>query len=350
MSNIFLPEIENNDNNYIGNNKLLILAEGFEERSLSFISTSNTSFDNIIICKYYPKKRSKYNELKSIVTNIHTGKQIYEITYDRFDPFTFEINFQEIFENLNHLTDIVVDISVMSKYLIMQIICLLSHYTGNIKVIYTEPMSHAPIEGEYNKFKSSQTNATVLPSSGVHNVIRTPLLSSIIMQKSPVLLVSFLSFNEQLIRALLSEFSPMHLFLINSISLNSSWKKDALLQIHEKIRNDYIRDNPLDKNGELERKVSTIDYCETFKLIASIYREHCIDNRIILSPTGTKMQALGCALIKLCCPDIHIEYPIPESFYVEGYSSSEIRKINQVIFNNMPNMIKEISEQYKLNG
>ena len=142
----------------------------------------------------------------------------------------------------------------------------------------------------------------------------------------------------------------MHLFLINSVSKNNLWKNDALLQIHEKIRKEYINDNLLDVNGKLVRKVSTIDYRETFDLIASIYRKHCINYRIILSPTGTKMQALGCALIKLCCPDIHIEYPIPNSFYVEGYSSSEIRKINQVTFNNIRSMINELSEQYKLNG
>jgi hypothetical protein len=350
MNKYLLPGIENIKNDYHGNNKLLILAEGFEKRSLSFISANDTYFKNIIICRYLPEKETKYSELKNKISELYARTDIYEITYNRFDPFSFELEFQEKFDKLDHFTDIVIDISVMSKYLIMQIICMLSHYTGSIKVIYTEPMSHAPLEEEYEKNKLFQTNATVLPSSGVHNVIRTPLLTSTIMQKSPILLVTFLSFNEELIKALLSEFSPMHLFLINSISLSNFWKKDALLQIHEKIRKDYIKDNPLDKNGELERRVSTIDYRETFELNASIYRDHCINNRIILSPTGTKMQALGCALIKLCCPDIHIEYPIPESFYIKGYSSSEIRRINQIVFNNMPDMIKEISEQYQLNG
>jgi hypothetical protein len=59
---------------------------------------------------------------------------------------------------------------------------------------------------------------------------------------------------------------------------------------------------------------------------------------------------LGCALIKLCCHDIHIEYPIPESYYIDGYSSSEIRQIHQVVFNNIPEIITKISSEYKLNG
>jgi len=350
MNEISLPKIEKIDENYHGNKRLLILAEGFEGRSISFLTSNNSFFDIIIICKYFPPKKSKYDELKSIISTRYSKSKIYEIIYNRYEPFAFEIELQEMYTDFSVFTDIVVDISVMSKYLIMQIMCVLSNYSGEIKIVYTEPMNHAPIKEEYEKNKLLQTNATVLPSSGVHNVIRTPLLSSTVMQKSPILLITFLSFNEELIKALLSEFSPMHLYLINSISLNNSWKKDALLQIHEKIRKGYSKDNPIDKNGEMARKVSTVDYRETFELIASIYKEHCIYNRIILSPTGTKMQALGCALIKLCCPDIHIEYPIPESFYVNGYSSSEIRKINQVVFYNMPKIIKKLSDYYQLNG
>ena len=350
MDNIYLPKIENMDNNYNGDKRLLILAEGFEERSTSFISSNNSYFGDIIICKYSPKKESKYNELISIISTNYCEAKIHEINYNRFDPIIFEMELQEAYEDFSVFSDIIIDISVMSKYLIMQIMCILSNYTGNIKIIYTEPLSHAPLKEDYEKIKLLQINATILPSSGVHNVIRTPLLTSTVMQKSPILLVTFLSFNEELIKALLSEFSPMHLYLVNSISLNNSWKKDALFQIHEKIRKEYAKDNPTDDNGDLTRKVNTVDYRETFELIATIYEKYCINNRIILSPTGTKMQALGCALIKLCCPDIHIEYPIPESFYVKGYSSSEIKKINQVVFYNIPKLIKKISEHYRLNG
>jgi hypothetical protein len=350
MDNIFLPIVENVDKNYFGNKRLLILSEGFESRSISFISTSNSFFDNIVICKYFPKKESKYDELNYIISNSYKNSKVQEIIYNRYEPFAFENELQELFKDISIFSDIVIDISTMSKYLIMQIVIILSNYSGNIKIIYSEPVLHAPLKEEYEKTKTLQTNATILPSSGVHNVIRTPLLASTVMQKSPILLIAFFSFNEELIKALLSEFSPMHLYLINSVSSNNTWKKDALLQIHEKIRKDYLKDNLLDRNGELERKVSTVDYRETFELIATIYREHCINNRIILSPTGTKMQALGCALIKLCCPDIHIEYPIPESFYVKGYSSSEVRKINQVVFHGLPNMIKKISDNYQLNG
>jgi DNA-directed RNA polymerase subunit F len=353
MSEIILPVVEKAKNDTETKKRLLVLSEGFEERSLSFISLSkDLELDKIIICKYYPQKKSKYTDLKSILSEYHKKAESIELTFKRFEPVEFENDFQDIFSQINNFDEVIVDISVMSKFLIMQIFYILSTFRGKVKIIYTEPTFHAPSEEEFNQSRALQSNATLLPfsSSGVHNVIRTPLLSSTVMQKSPTLLVSFLSFNEQLIRALLSECSPMHLYLINGISSHYHWREDAMLFIHENVRKEYIRDNPIDENNKLERRVSIIDYRETFELLASIYNTHCIDSRIVLSPTGTKMQTIGCALIKLCCPDIHIEYPTPESYYIDGYSSSTIREIHQVVFNDMPDFIKEISMKFRLNG
>jgi hypothetical protein len=352
-----LPYISPLDKKFDSTKRLLVLSEGFEERSLSFISEcKNIVFNRIIICKYNQARESKYEQLVSILSLNHENPKPVEIEFNRFVPFEFENNFQSEVSDINNFDEVVVDISVMSKYLIMQIMYILSCFTGRLRIVYTEPISHAPSKEDYEKHKIDLARAAVLPddislfpSSGVHNVIRTPLLTSTVMQKSPVLLVSFLSFNEQLIRSLLLDFSPMHLYLVNSYSQYYQWKEQAMLDIHKHIIKEYQNDNPLTE-GLLSRRTNMINYQDTFDLLAGIYSEHCIDSRIVLSPTGTKMQALGCALIKICCPDIHIEYPTPESYYVDGYSSSKIRQIHQVVFNNLPKFIGEISEQYKLNG
>jgi hypothetical protein len=358
MREATLPIIENLDKNFHSKKRLLILSEGFEERSLSFISKcKDVVYDKIIICKYKPIKESKYEQMKFIISSNSKNRKIKELEFDRFNPFYFELNFQSECNDINVYDEIIIDISVMSKYLIIQIICSLSCYKGIIRIIYTEPESHAPSEDEYKKLRENLSNATILPddiavfpSSGVHNVIRTPLLTSTVMQKSPVLLTAFLSFNEQLIRSLLLESSPMHLYLINSVSLRYQWKENAMFDIHRHIRDEYQNDNPVGADGFLQRKTDMLEYSETLELLAAIYRDNCVDYRIVLAPTGTKMQALGCALIKLCCSDIHIEYPIPESYYINGYSSSEIRQIHQVVFNNMPEIITKISSEYQLNG
>jgi hypothetical protein len=359
MDKFELPMVEKLNNCFSSGKRLLVLSEGFEERSLSYINECrHITIDKIILCKYSPiRKSSKYEQIRSIILSKFKNSQITILEFDRFNPLDFEVKFHLECSKLDKIDEIIIDISVMSKYLIMQIFCTLSNYTGKIRIVYAEPFFHAPSEEEYNRISDKLSNATILPdeiavfpSFGVHNVIRTPLLTSIVMQKSPVLLLAFLSFNEQLIRSLLLEFSPMHLYLINGVSSYYQWKEKAMADIHRYIRKEYQYDNPLDLNGYLQRKSNMLNYIETFDLLASIYREKCIDYRIVLAPTGTKMQTLGCALIKLCCPDIHIEYPIPESYYIDGYSSSAIRQIHQVVFNNLPELIRIISEQYQLNG
>ena len=62
------------------------------------------------------------------------------------------------------------------------------------------------------------------------------------------------------------------------------------------------------------------------------------------------MQAVSTGLIKACCPDIHVEYPTPESFLVDGFSTSEIHRIHQVNISNYSTTLIAIGEHYKLNG
>ncbi len=334
----------------INKSRLLITSEGFEERSLSFLSQELPKcFDKIIISKYYPLKKSRYNELLSVIYKHYSNDVVHEITFNRIEPFLFEIEMQEhLAECSSQFDEIVLDISVMSKYMIMQIMSLLKDYSGELRVIYTEPMQYAPLKE--SELLEEQTSATVLPSVGVQNIIRTPLLTSLIMQQSPSMLVTFLSFNEQLIRALLSECNPARLMLINGVPPHLAWREAAMNDIHKNIIKEYYRDNQTDKDGLLVRKCSTLNYTETFELIADIYKKFGEDYRIILSPTGSKMQAIGCALIKNCCEDIHIEYPTPESYYVDGFSSSEIREIHQVYFSNFQSHIQLLSGEYCLNG
>jgi hypothetical protein len=350
MNKNTLPEVEILNITKEPLKRILIISEGFEQRSLSFLESSESIyFDKIILCRYLPKKESKYEEMKIIINKFHNKTQLEEIFFDRYNPFDFENNINNKFKNINTYNEVILDISVMPKYMIIQLVYSLSCYSGILRVIYTEPKNYAPTQEQYKSFNEIQINATILPSFGVHNVVRTPLLTSIVMQKSPVLLVAFLSFNEQLIRALLSECNPMHLFLINGVPPNLTWREDAMRNIHKYIIKEYSKDNPLD-DDRLIRRTSTFDYRETFALLAEIYREYGIDNRIVLAPTGSKLQALGCALIKICCPDIHIEYPIPESYYIAGYSSSEIKQIHQIIFDDMPKILANISGQYQLDG
>jgi hypothetical protein len=69
-----------------------------------------------------------------------------------------------------------------------------------------------------------------------------------------------------------------------------------------------------------QRATSTLDYSETVEVLLGLYWSNATDYRIVLAPTGSKMQTLGCYIAKGIHTDIHVEYPTPESF-LPAYSN-----------------------------
>jgi hypothetical protein len=116
------------------------------------------------------------------------------------------------------------------------------------------------------------------------------------------------------------------------------------------VINEFKNDNPLDNQLRLVNKASTLDYRESFEILAKIYNEYCWFYRITISPTGSKMQALACALFKMCCPDVHIEYPTPESYLVGSYSSKEIKGIHCLEIGSLKKFAEIYGQEFKLNG
>lgn len=348
-----LPSVERypGPSSLIKGRSLLICAEGFEDRSLSFVHSVNAKlFSSSFVFTYFPTRKSRLPELMS-ACGLCSVAAPRVFNYDRFNPSDFEVEFSAaIAKVVLDFEEIVVDISVMSKLMIVIVLHSLRFYKGILRIIYSEPVNYSPSREQFEQNYKSLRLATNLPSYGVHDVVRTPMLTSVVMQRSPTIIVAFTSFNEQLIRALLSNFSPTHLFLINGVPPSLCWREEATQRIHGDILNDYRNDNPVGQDGRLEKRVSTLFYGEAFDVLRDIYNKYCVSHRIVLAPTGSKMQAVGCALLKLCCADVHIEYPTPESFLLDGFSSPEIRAIHQVLFDNFCDSVARIATVNGLNG
>lgn len=331
--------------------KLFVIAEGFEPRSTYWLQNQNEEFlfTDSIICMNLPQRESKFDELNQLI-KLRTVNDPLIVNFERYSPYSFEGTFIDLLnKKIDLYSEVIIDISVMSKLLIMIIINSFKDFKGRLRVIYTEPEYYAPSLSEYNHFKNALENSISLPSFGVNNVVRTPGLSSVIMQRSPSLVVAFLSFNEQLIRALLSSLNPTNLLLVNGVPPSLFWREKAMIEIHETVIKEYSSDN-LTEDGKLIRSSSTLNYIETFFVLTDIYKKHCFTRRIIISPTGSKMQALACAIFRLCCSDVHIEYPNPESYLIKNYSSSKIKNVYQVQFNSFKKNIENIDSKMQLSG
>ncbi len=342
-----LPLVKEYNSIRVSGNKLLIVAGGFEARTLAWLDRLEEAamFDEAIICKYDPEKKSRYLDVLKLVKR-HTKTLPASLKYDRFEPTAFEAQLRTYFLNADKYDDIYVDITVMSKLLIMIIINELRKYKNNLHLIYSEPVKWGPSEQQYKEAMGKRKNgsAICLSSIGVGDIVRTPALSSVVMQKNPVVLVAGLSFNEQIVNILVNDINPEKLFLINQGCQRDVWRENAIEEIHRNILDEY------GYQKDVVSKFLLIEYDKVFEFLVKLYKKYWLTNRIILSPTGYKMHAISFALMKILCPDIHVEYPTPESYLFEGYSYDEIKAIYELEFRDFEKCLSELYEQYKLGG
>lgn len=112
------------------------------------------------------------------------------------------------------------------------------------------------------------------------------------MQDAQTLLIAFTSTNNHLINALLNTINPSLTILINAKSRREAWREQAAIDINKNVFNDF----PM-----YTKKIPSyglLDYQGVFEFLADIYRQNCYCRRLIISPTGGKIHAIACAIIK----------------------------------------------------
>jgi hypothetical protein len=61
-------------------------------------------------------------------------------------------------------------------------------------------------------------------------------------------------------------------------------------------------------------KTSTLDYRETLTCLLKLYSMHAVHERLLISPTGSKMQTVSVGIFRALVKDVQIVYPTPKSF------------------------------------
>lgn len=331
-----LPEIGEAEVLRGGPVRAFVGAYGFEKRSLGWLSRQQggQSLSRALFVRYvHSKGRNRIRAMKSLVAAAGTSEQA-EVRYDVNCPERIESQVKKSLPTLlSGVDEVVVDLSAMTKLLSMIILCNLAKFGVSLRVVYSEAEDYAPTKDEYDKSKEDMTKIAFFPSRGSRSIVRAQCLSSIRMQGQPVCLVAFTSFNEQLIRHVLGTLTPHRLIFIGSKHPREdyAWREKAMQEIHQRLISVYRNDNGTDDKGVLLRRASTLQYTETFQRIEEIHTQFGSYERIICAATGSKMQTVGLLVSKLAHPDIHIEYPTPDSYYVRGLSKG-VRKVHQICF------------------
>ena len=324
-----LPVLETSVPVSVGKYDVVIHSPGFEDRTMAVVeSILPTPEARVVLLDYRPfNPKNRLSDVRSAL--VSRGLLIADsdiLEYDRFDPGDFEarLRLQLLANEAKH---VVLDISTMSKLAILLILNVCRDLDLAVTILYAEATSYGPSRDEFEKAKQQNEihRPTLQIFTGVHSVVRVSSLGSVAMQGQPTAALVFMSFNDALTQVLLNSVYPSRLFLINGRPPVHSWREEATAWIHDQVRREWSEDNPVvntcDGSVPLPlRATSTLDYRETVSLLIELYWKLSATHRVLLAPAGSKMQAVGCFLVKALHPDIHIEYPSPEGFQPE-YSS-----------------------------
>ena len=297
----------------VGRDDALVLCAGFEDRSIEtlrrLVDSGHRGF-TVMVFNYFP--RLEENRSEEIAGLCEEGDvRTVALSYDREAPGGA---CEALIEALTNVTGRVsVDVSAMSRLLIVQTLCAIAkspRRLESVSVLYCEAMHYPPSEAEVHDVLATGGHDSVygamFVSSGVIEVVIVPELSSVAMHGQPIRLVAFPSFNVSQLSALRGELQPSYMTLIHGMPPlpENRWRPGAI--------------KTLNRTEELlnwdERTASTLHYEETLGCLLDIYAEHGAAQRLVVAPTGSKMQAVAVGMFRAFMDDVQIAYPTPRSF------------------------------------
>ena len=319
-----LPPLRRCNRIQLDEGDVIVHAPGFEDRTMAVAQmlAENAPKAKGILLDYLPEdSTNRLADVRHALTArgvIITDSDI--LLYDRFEPGDFEARLLASLQGYS-ARRVILDVSTMSKLAIMLALNVCRVLGVNVLITYSEANKYGPSKGEFEDAKENQKirQPSLQIFTGVHGVVRVDSLASVAMQGQPTAAIVFMSFNDAFTQVLLNTVYPSRLLLINGRPPAHRWREEAMAWIHDQVRREWENDNPLASSDSgaprlPKRVVSTLDYRETVDLLLSLYWQLSVDHRILLAPAGSKLQSVGCSLVKALHPDIHIEYPSPKGF------------------------------------
>jgi hypothetical protein len=332
-----------------GDDAIVVCACGFEDRTLALGSSlsPDSSREAIVLVYRNWHDRNRVSEVVNQFERLHV--EVEQLDYDRFIPDQFGDIFYAALRRRTG-SSVLLDVSTMSKMAILLSLEVCRELNVYTRLFYCEANEYGPTREQYLKAKANPgfPRPSIQVYSGVAGLARASRLSSVAMQGEPSAAIAFMSMNEMLTQALLSAVYPSRLFLINGHPPVHQWRERATAWIHEQLIREWPdQDNPMKQgpDGEWlpERTTSTLDYRETTEMIRELYWKLALNYRIILAPTGAKMQTVGAFIARAMHPDMHVEYPTPKGFldfYSRGIGSKWI-----VDFGRLGDFVSRLREQ-----
>lgn len=319
----------------IERSECLLVCAGFEERAVEVArrACSDGSGFGLAVVKYRPEYReNRLGELRAL--GRQAGCRIEEVVYDRESPAGIGRQLCQIAEQYAGVT---IDVSGMSRLLIVQLLtALLASEVERVGVAYCEADEYPPPQEQFERDRTNRRGTPSYLSSGIFEIAAAPELASVAMVEEAVRLIAFPSFDPSQFSNLIHELQPTYVDVVHGRprATSNRWRREAIAELNA----DTLRG--LQQRSEHE--VGTLDYRETLRLLLKIYGERSMLDRLLLAPTGSKMQAVAVGVARAVLYDIQIVYPTPRVFTEpDGYT----RGVRRVYRLDLPDEAKELVQR-----
>lgn len=306
---------------------VLVLCAGFEDRatwSLDKVVESGSEGFAALVVEYLPAY--KENRRKAIEKRCAGARLAVEwITYDRRGPAGFG---DVVCGMVGAAGNVYIDVSAMSRMLIVQLIVALAGGgcgLTKMKLLYTEAAEYSParwqVDGAEEKEGVDNERVDSYISSGVWELAAVPELAAPAAQAEALRLVVFPSFNAAQLRLLLQELQPTFVDLVNGVPPRgeNAWRPAAIRRCNEKA----VRGLRTVK----EHPASTLDYRETLDLLLRLYDARSAFDKLVVAPTGSKMQSVAIGILRVFLEDVQVVYPTPQEFLERGSYTVGTRRL-----------------------
>ena len=320
------PNIQKLEAPSISGNDCLLVCAGFEDRSIKTLTRvckiQKTKFALGLISYLPEQTQNRIEDLKKISQN--AGLTVTRFIYNRESPSDMGEKLRDFSQTFDR---IFVDISGMSRLLIVQtLVALLRDQRRLISILYGEAQKYPPSKDEFDQDNRDDSDgpAPSYLSSGVFEIAATPELSSVSMLGEAIRLIAFPSFDPAQLSNLVQELQPTYTEFIHGIppDQNNRWRTEAIRQINGQTLNEL--------HSKIDHNASTLDYRETLKILLRIYAQRSMFDRLVVAPTGSKMQSVAVGLFRAVLHDVQIVYPTPQVFTEPENYTLGLRQLYQL--------------------
>ncbi|MFI5251384.1 MAG: hypothetical protein ACHQQQ_03035 [Bacteroidota bacterium] len=318
----------------------LILASGFEDRTVNYLQhlIDKPPKEAFLILYKGESHKNKDDEIRKILRDMKVN--IIEVSFDRRLPEEFEDEISKIYKHLQDSRETIIDISSMSKLLMMSLLVGLNKLATKLVIVYTESRIYKPSKRVFETRKRNRelrSSKLFFQTSDLLATTTTKSLSSSAMNNSPIFLIAFPTFNEELLITLFQEFSPSVTVIVHGVPLRKKdeWRTEAIHYINRHILGQIKAADQI--------KVSTYYYAETFQVLEKYYYQYKTSHKFTVGAGVSKLQSIAIAFFKLYRPDIQILYPTPKSYLLKEYSSQS-SAIHSIEISNYAKFILDLRE------